>query len=231
MDDRQILVVDDEKNITRVLQAYLEREGFGVIIAHDGTEALRLARAEQPDLIILDLMLPGLSGEALCRQLRSEGSRVPVIMLTAKASLEDKLYGLGVGADDYVVKPFSPQEVVARVRANLRRADADQGLLTDILALAGGELQIDVLAHRAGWRGTALELTPTEFKLLAHMARRPGRVFNRAQLSDAAFDYAGESFERTIDAHIKNLRRKLQEAGAPTIVKTVYGVGYKVEET
>lgn len=230
MTGRHILVVDDEKNITRVLRAYLEREEFQVTAAHNGADALRLVREEQPDLVILDLMLPGLSGEAVCRQLRGEGSRVPVIMLTAKAGLDDKLYGLGLGADDYVVKPFSPQEVVARVRAVLRRAEDDRGLLADILSLAGGDLQVDTLAHRVGWRGAALDLTPTEFKLLAYMARRPGRVFTRSQLTDAAFDYAGESGERAIDAHIKNLRRKLQVAGAPAVVKTVYGVGYKVEE-
>lgn len=230
MKEQHILVVDDEKNITRVLQAYLEREGFKVTAAHDGEAALRLARAEQPDLVILDLMLPGLSGEAVCRQLRSEDSRVPVIMLTAKSGLEDKLYGLGLGADDYVVKPFSPREVVARARTILRRAAEDRGPLTDILSLVGGKLQIKTLNRRVDWCGRILELTPTEFNLLAHMARHPGRVFSRARLCDAAFDFACESYERTIDAHIKNLRRKLQQAGAPAIIKTVYGVGYKVEE-
>ncbi len=225
-----ILVVDDEKNIVRVLKAYLEREGYGVLTAYDGEEALRLARLEAPDLVILDLMLPALSGEEVCRSLRRDGSRVPVIILTAKSRLDEKLYGLAIGADDYIVKPFSPQEVVARVKSVLRRSAAGQGLPAEIFSLAGGALEIDTLAHSVSLRGQALELTPTEFKLLAFLGRHPGRVFTRGQLSETAFGYSGSGYDRTIDVHIKNLRRKLEKTGAPDLIKTVYGVGYKLED-
>jgi two-component system, OmpR family, response regulator ResD len=226
----KILVVDDEKKITGVLQAYLEREGYFVLTAHDGPEALRLTRSEKPDLILLDLMLPGLSGEEVMQQLRSEGSRVPVIMLTAKSALEEKVYGLSIGADDYVVKPFSPQEVIARVKTILRRSDTDQVPLTDILNLSGGQLEINALSHTASWEKVKLNLTPTEFSLLVHLGRHPNRVYSRAQLAEFLFGYESITEDRTIDAHIKNLRQKLQNAGAPNLIKTVYGVGYKYDE-
>lgn len=226
----KILVVDDERKITQVLKAYLERENYFVITAYDGPEALRLARAEKPDLIILDLMLPGLSGEEVCRQLRQEGSRVPAIMLTAKTALEERVYGLAIGADDYVLKPFSPQEVVARVKSLLRRSDPDRVPLTELLTLAGGTLEIDTIAHNITWEKQRLDLTPTEFNLLLHLARHPGRVFSRTQLAEAVFGYESITEDRTIDAHIKNLRQKMQKAGAPLLIKTIYGVGYKYEE-
>jgi len=230
MAEPKILVVDDERKITEVLKAYLEREKYYVLTANEGVEALRMAREEKPDLIILDLMLPGLSGEEICRRLRDEGSRIPVIMLTAKTTLEDKVYGLGIGADDYVVKPFSPQEVVARVRTILRRNDADPVPLTDILNMAGGKLVIDTLRHRITWENQLLDLTPTEFSLLVYLARRPGRVFSRAQLAEAIFGYESFTDDRTVDAHIKNLRQKMQSIGMPALIKTIYGVGYKYEE-
>ncbi|MDW7739013.1 MAG: response regulator transcription factor [Bacillota bacterium] len=230
MAEPKILVVDDERKITEVLKAYLEREKYYVLTANEGVEALRMAREEKPDLIILDLMLPGLSGEEICRRLRDEGSRIPVIMLTAKTTLEDKVYGLGIGADDYVVKPFSPQEVVARVRTILRRNDADPVPLTDILNMAGGKLVIDTLRHRISWENQLLDLTPTEFSLLVYLARRPGRVFSRAQLAEAIFGYESFTDDRTVDAHIKNLRQKMQSIGMPALIKTIYGVGYKYEE-
>ncbi|HSW35235.1 MAG TPA: response regulator transcription factor [Candidatus Limnocylindrales bacterium] len=223
-------MVDDEQKIAHVLQAYLEREGYAVVTAGDGLEALRLMHATEPDLIILDLMLPGLSGEEVCRRIRQAGSRVPVIMLTAKTTLEDKIYGLGLGADDYVVKPFSPQEVVARVKTILRRKDPDGALLTDFLILAGGDLVIDTMAHSITWREANLDLTPTEFNLLVHLARRPARVFSRAQLADSLFGYDSLTEDRAIDAHIKNLRQKMHIAGMPALIKTVYGVGYKYDE-
>ncbi len=226
----KILVVDDEKKITRVLQAYLEREKYAVIVAHDGTVALRLARSEKPDLIILDLMLPGLSGEEVIQQLRRDGSRVPVIMLTAKSALEEKIYGLAIGADDYVVKPFSPQEVVARVKTILRRSDTDGIPLTEILNLAGGSLEVNTLLHLVAWNNKPLDLTPTEFNLFLHLARHPKRVYTRAQLAEVLFGYDSITEDRTVDAHIKNLRQKLQQAGAPLLIKTVYGVGYKYDE-
>jgi len=226
----KILVVDDERSITEVLKSYLEREAYFVITAYDGPEALRLAREEKPDLIILDLMLPGLSGEEVLHQLRQDASRVAVIMLTAKAALEEKVYGLSLGADDYVVKPFSPQEVVARVKSMLRRNDPDHVPLTDLLHLAAGKLKIDTMAHRITWQKRHLDLTPTEFNLLLHMARHPGRVYTRAQLAEMIFGYDSIAEDRAIDAHIKNLRQKMQNAGAPLLIKTIYGVGYKYEE-
>lgn len=230
MTGEKILVVDDERKITEVLKAYLERESYNVITAHDGEEALNLTSTEKPSLIILDLMLPRLSGEEVLQRLRREKSRVPVIMLTAKTALEDKVYGLSMGADDYVVKPFSPQEVVARVKTILRRSDPDQGPLTDLLSLAGGALEIDTLAHTITWQQKHIDLTPTEFNLLLHMARHPGRVFTRAQLAEAILGYDSIAEDRTIDAHIKNLRHKMQKKGAQNLVKTIYGVGYKYEE-
>lgn len=230
MSAAKILIVDDEKKITGILKAYMEREGYLAVTAHDGPEAIRLARLEKPDLILLDLMLPGISGEEVMQQLRSEGSRVPVIMLTAKSALEEKVYGLSIGADDYVVKPFSPQEVVARVKTILRRSDTDQVPLTDVVKLAEGKLVINELSHTASWNKNRLNLTPTEFKMLMHLARHPARVYSRAQLAESLFGYESITEDRTIDAHVKNLRQKLQNAGAPNLVKTVYGVGYKYDE-
>lgn len=226
----RILAVDDEINITEILKAYLEREGYEVITCHTGQEALSLVQNENPDLIILDLMLPGLSGEEVLKQLRRDGSRVPVIMLTAKTALEDKLYGLSIGADDYIVKPFSSQEVVARVKTILRRSEPGQGPLTDLLTLAGGKLEINTMAHTVTWQQNHIDLTPTEFNLLLYLARHPGNVYTRIQLSEALFGYDSFTEERTIDAHIKNLRQKIQEKGAPNLIKTIYGVGYKYEE-
>ncbi len=226
----KILAVDDERNITTILKAYLEREGYEVITAHTGQEALQLAQNEAPDLIILDLMLPGLSGEEVMKQLRRDGSGVPVIMLTAKTNLEDKLYGLSIGADDYIVKPFSSQEVVARVKTILRRSEPEKVPLTDLLTLAGGRLEIDMMAHTVTWQKQHIDLTPTEFNLLLHLARHPGRVYTRNHLAEALFGYNSFTEERTIDAHIKNLRNKIQVKGAPNLIKTIYGVGYKYEE-
>ncbi len=230
MDKQKILVVDDEKKIAAVLKAYLEQDGFAVITAADGLEALEMARREDPDLIILDLMLPGLSGEEVCHRLRQEGSRIPVIMLTAKTAIEDRVHGLGIGADDYVLKPFSPQEVLARVKTILRRSEPEPGLLTDILELLEGRLQIDLPAHSLTWDQRNIGLTPTEFNLLVYLARRPGRVFSRAQMSEALFGYDSFSEDRAVDAHVKNLRQKLQAAGVDPVLKTVYGVGYKYDE-
>ena len=230
MGKEKILVVDDEKKIAAVLKAYLEQDGFAVITATDGLEALKLARREEPDLIILDLMLSGLSGEEVCHRLRQEGSRVPVIMLTAKTAIEDRIHGLGIGADDYVLKPFSPQEVLARVKTILRRSEPEPGLLTNILELLEGRLRFDLLSHSLTWDEQNIALTPTEFNLLAYLARRPGRVFSRAQLTEALFGYDSFSDDRTVDAHVKNLRQKLQAAGVEPVLKTVYGVGYKYDE-
>jgi two-component system, OmpR family, response regulator ResD len=222
-----ILLVDDEAKIILVLKAYLEEAGYRVLTARDGREALTKAEAQKPDLILLDLMLPVYSGEEVCRRLRKD-SRVPIIMLTAKAEAGDRVEGLGLGADDYIVKPFSPQEVLARIKAVLRRSRNDGARLADILTFSDGDLVVDTLRHEVWHQGEQLHLTPTEFKILSAMARSPGRVFSREQLTDIVHGYAYDGFERTIDAHIKNLRQKLEGSGrqAPYI-QTVYGAGYR----
>jgi len=222
-----ILLVDDEVKIILVLKAYLEKAGYRVITARDGREALGKAASESPDLILLDLMLPVLSGEEVCQRLRKD-SRVPIIMLTAKVDAGDRVEGLGLGADDYIVKPFSPQEVLARIKAVLRRSRNDGGRLADILTFSGGVLVVDTLRHEVWHRGGKLRLTPTEFKILSAMARAPGRVFSREQLTEIVHGYDYEGFERTIDAHIKNLRQKLEGGGQDvSYIQTVYGTGYR----
>jgi len=221
-----ILVVDDEPKITQLVRDYLERAGFAVVTAGDGREALMRARTEQPDLVVLDLGLPRLDGLDVTRQLRRDAD-VPIIMLTARDDETDKLVGLELGADDYVTKPFSPRELVARVRAVLRRRDR---VGTDDV-LRAGDLVLDVPRMRLEVAGRAIELTATEFQLLAAMARQPGRVFTRAQLLDAIHGVAFESYERAIDAHVKNLRRKIEpEPHDPRHLLTVYGVGYRLAD-
>lgn len=229
MNSKTILVVDDEIKILQVLKAYLRQEGYSVITARDGKEALLKAASSQPDLILLDLMLPGISGEEVCRRLR-KNSNVPIIMLTAKAEAEDRVEGLGIGADDYMVKPFSPQEVLARIKAVLRRVHDDGSKLADILTFSKGHLVVDNLRREVRYQGAKVHLTPTEFKILSIMSRSPGRVFSREQLTEMVHGYNYEGFERTIDAHIKNLRQKL-EAGskAPQYIHTIYGMGYRFE--
>ncbi len=221
---RTILVVDDELKITRLLRDYLEQAGFRVLTAADGRAALRTARAERPDLIVLDLGLPGLDGLDVTRTLR-KSSDVPIIMLTARAEEADRIVGLELGADDYLVKPFSPKELVARVRAVLRRVDAS--VEAPDVVRAGG-LEIDTTKRTVTLDDSGIDLTPTEFELLLHLARSPGRVYTRSQLLDALHGVAFESYERAIDAHIKNLRRKLEpDPSHPRYLLTVYGVGYK----
>lgn len=221
---KTILVVDDELKITRLLRDYLQQAGFRVVTATDGMAALAVARSERPDMIVLDLGLPGLDGLDVTRTLRKT-SDVPIIMLTARAEESDRIVGLELGADDYLVKPFSPKELVARVRAVLRRVDA----AVEAPALVkAGELEIDTAKRLVALAGRAVDLTPTEFELLLHFARSPGRVYTRAQLLDALHGVAFESYERAIDAHVKNLRRKLEpDPGNPRYLLTVYGVGYK----
>jgi two-component system alkaline phosphatase synthesis response regulator PhoP len=220
-----ILVVEDEVKIARLVRDYLENAGYRVLVAHRGDEGLALARTERPDLIVLDLMLPGLDGLEVCRSLRRD-SPVPIIMLTARSEEADKLVGLELGADDYVTKPFSPRELVARVRAVLRRA---RGAEVEAEVLRHDDLQLDVARHEVTAGGHPVELTPTEFALLAAMLRQPGRVFSRLQLLDLAQGEAYEGYERTIDAHVKNLRQKLEpDPRNPTYIQTVYGVGYKL---
>ena len=222
-----ILVVDDDRKIVELVTLYLQKEGFRVVQAFDGNTALDLARAEHPALAILDLMLPGVNGLVICKTLQVE-AQTPVIMLTARSTEEDRMRGLDIGADDYVVKPFSPRELVSRVRAVLRRvrrvAEASTGG-----TLTFGPLWIDTGRHEATVAGRAIELTPTEFRLLLAFARAPGHVFSRQQLLDRAFDEAFEGFERNIDVHIMNLRRKLALPTDGPAIKTVYGVGYRFE--
>jgi DNA-binding response OmpR family regulator len=222
-----ILVVDDEPEIVRVVRDYLEHSGFTVEVAADGPAALRAARTRRPDLVVLDLGLPGLDGLDVARALRREG-QLPIIMLTARADESDKLVGLELGADDYLTKPFSPKELVARVRAVLRRAEASASPASVIRA---GDLHIDVGRMKVTVAGRDVELTPTEFQLLTAMARQPGRVFTRSQLLDAVRGVAFESYERAIDTHIKNLRRKLEpDPRTPRYLSTVFGVGYRFAE-
>jgi two-component system, OmpR family, alkaline phosphatase synthesis response regulator PhoP len=221
-----ILVVDDEPKITRLVRDYLESAGFTVVTAADGREALMRARTERPDLVVLDLGLPQLDGLDVTRRLRRDGD-LPIIMLTARDDETDKLIGLELGADDYVTKPFSPRELVARVRAVLRRHDRDG---TDGV-LRAGALTLDVPRMRLEVDGLSVELTATEFSLLAAMARQPGRVFTRSQLLDAIHGVTFESYERAIDAHVKNIRRKIElDPHDPRHLLTVYGVGYRLAD-
>jgi two-component system alkaline phosphatase synthesis response regulator PhoP len=221
-----ILVVDDEPRITRLVRDYLESAGFAVTSAADGPEALMRARTERPALVILDLGLPRLDGLDVTRRLRQDGD-VPIIMLTARDDETDKLIGLELGADDYVTKPFSPRELVARVRAVLRRRERSE----TAERLTAGSLMLDVPRMRLEVEGRAIELTATEFALLAAMARQPGRVFTRSQLLDAIHGVAFESYERAIDAHVRNIRRKIEaDPHQPQHVLTVYGVGYRLAD-
>ena len=220
-----VLVVDDAPDIVRLVREYLERAGFAVLSATNGIDALQVARRERPDLIVLDLGLPGLDGLDVARDLRRESS-VPLVMLTARGDESDKLVGLELGADDYVTKPFSAKELVARVRAVLRRAQAAAAPAEQVSV---GGLHIDVPRMAVTVDGRAADLTATEFSILLTMARQPGRVFTRAQLLDAVHGEAFESYERAIDAHVKNIRRKVEaDPRTPRVVETVFGVGYRV---
>ncbi len=226
MSGKRILVVDDDEKTVELVKLYLNRDGYKVVTAFNGTDALRLARETHPDLIVLDLMLPGINGLDICRTLRAE-SDVPIIMLTALSTDDDRLTGLDLGADDYVTKPFSPRELAARVRAVLRRMPGERG--PD--SIAYGNLNIDFLRHEAFLDGNPLNLTPVEFKILGVMAREPGRVFSRAQIIENALGIDFDGFDRTIDVHILKLRRKLEpDPRRPQYIKTVYGAGYKLLE-
>ncbi len=223
---KTILVVDDEVKILKLVRDYLERAGYSVQVAADGKAALSQARVEKPDLIVLDLGLPQMDGLDVTRELRRI-SNIPIIMLTARSEESDKLIGLELGADDYITKPFSPKELVARVRAALRRVETYSQNSAEVVRVA--DLTLDVPRMRVLARDREIEeLTPTEFTLIVTMARSPGRVFSRAQLLDALHGVAFESYERAIDAHIKNIRHKLEISQAePRYILTVYGMGYK----
>jgi len=221
---KRILIVDDEEMIVRTVKAYLDREGFKTYTAFDGDAALQAFDEKGPDLIVLDLMLPKKSGIEVTRAIRTKSS-VPIIMLTAKAAEADRVVGLELGADDYVVKPFSPRELVARIRAVLRRYEGDRG---EVERIAVGDIEIDLKTRELKVAGRDVELTPTEFDLLAYLARHPGQVFTRLQLLREVQGYTYDSFARTIDTHVKNLRRKIEEDPKnPRHILTVHGVGYR----
>ena len=222
-----VLVVDDEQKIVRQARDYLEQGGFRVVAAGDGKTALAVARDERPDLIVLDLNLPQMDGLDVCRALRRE-SDVPIIMLTARVEEADRLVGLELGADDYISKPFSPRELVARVRAVLRRV---KGGIHQPGLIRAGDLEIDLLGYRVTRASEEVPLTRSEFNLLAVLAQHPGQVFTRAQLLDRLHGVAYDGYDRSIDAHVKNLRRKLEpDPGEPRYVETVYGVGYRFSD-
>jgi DNA-binding response OmpR family regulator len=223
-DCRRILVVDDDRKTVASIKLYLEHAGYQVSVAHDGRQAVAEARSKPPDLLLLDLMLPEIGGVDVCRIMRAE-SAVPIIMLTSRATEEDKLRGLDLGADDYVTKPFSPRELVARVRAVLRRTTRDDH--SSIVEIS--DLIVDANRHEVRMRGQTVPITPTEFKLLETLAKAPGRTFTRQELVQRAFGWDYDGLDRTVDAHIMNLRKKLDGGGKqPSMIATVFGVGYKL---
>ena len=227
----RVLIVDDDKQIVRVVRAYLEREGFDVQYAYDGETALHIIRRERPDLVVLDLLLPGRDGWEITRIMRGDEAlaSIPIIMLTARVEDTDKIVGLELGADDYITKPFNPREVVARVRAVLRRAGGVYAQRPSILQVR--DLVLDLDRYEVTRQGQRLDLTPTEFALLRAFMENPGHAFTRMELIEKALGYAYEGMDRTIDSHIKNLRRKIEpDPKHPTYIETVYGVGYRLRE-
>ncbi len=223
---KTVLVIDDEPKIAELCRDYLAAAGYAVLTAGDGPQGLALARRDRPDLVVLDLMLPGMDGLDVCRELRRDGN-VPIIMLTARVEETDKLIGLELGADDYLTKPFSPRELVARVRTVLRRAAG--GAAGEVIR--AGTLTLDRARYKVSLPDREVTLTPTEFEILAALAGQPGRVFSRAQLLTVARGVAFESYERAIDSHIRNLRRKIEPPeDEPQFILTVHGVGYKFAE-
>jgi len=224
---KTILVVEDDRKIAKVVKVYLEGEGFRVFTAEKGKEALDIAVKEPLSLVILDLMLPDMSGEEICQELKEIGD-LPVIMLTAKSSEEERVAGFGLGADDYVVKPFSPRELMARVKAVMKRSQKQDISDKGPISFNKGKLSIDSRSYEVRNKDLLLTLTPTEFKILSVLAGSPGRVFTRGELVDGALGYQFEGYERSIDAHIKNIRQKIEDdPRSPLFISTVYGVGYK----
>ena len=224
----RILIVDDDKQIVRLLRSYIEQSGYETLTAYDGNEALHMIRAHHPDLVVLDLMLPGLDGWEITRIIRSDAQlrEMPIIMLTARVEDTDRIVGLELGADDYISKPFNPREVVARIRAVLRRV---QGKTELPRVLTVGDLRMEVEQHVFTFRGEVIDLTPTEFSLLQLFMQSPGRAFTRPELIEKSLGYTYEGMERTVDSHIKNLRKKIPvEPGQPGYIETVYGVGYRL---
>ena len=223
---KKIFVVDDEPQILKVLKAFLENAGYQVIISMDGRTALSIFREEKPDFVILDLNLPGMDGLEVCRAIRKD-STVPILMLTARSEEADKLIGLELGADDYIVKPFSPREIVARIRTIFRRTNVDP-IKSEIVHV--GNLNIDLEKHTVRLADRYIDLTPTEFEILLTLARQPQRVFSRMQIMENAQGVVFEGYDRTIDAHIKNIRIKMEpDPRKPIYIQTVFGMGYKLE--
>ncbi|MEK7327256.1 MAG: response regulator transcription factor [Chloroflexota bacterium] len=226
----RVLVVDDDKQIVRLLQSYLEKAGFAVLTAHDGETALHTIRRERPDLILLDLMLPGRDGWEITRRLRADEhlAATPIVMLTARVEDTDKILGLELGADDYVTKPFNPAEVVARARAVLRRAS---GPPRPARVLESRGLRLDLDRHEVSLDGHAVETTPTEFALLRALMENPNHAFTRDELIEKALGYSYEGLDRTVDSHIKNLRKKIEgDPSQPEYIETVFGVGYRMRD-
>lgn len=227
--NQRILVVDDDKEIVRLVRAYLEQAGFQVMVAYDGETALHMVRRERPGLVVLDLMLPDRDGWDVTRIMRREASleAIPIIMLTARVEDTDKIIGLELGADDYVTKPFNPREVVARVRSVLRRVNGTQSDRDQVLQI--DRLRMDLYRREVMMDGKAVDLTPTEFELLRAMMQNPGYAFTRAELIEQSLGYGYESLERSLDSHIKNLRKKVEpDPKQPLYIQTVYGVGYRL---
>jgi DNA-binding response OmpR family regulator len=228
--NNRILVIDDEPSVREVVRAYLERDGFHVFTAENGHEGLLLSERQQPALIVLDLMLPDFSGEELCDEIRSR-SDLPIVMLTAKSSEEERINGLQAGADDYLVKPFSPRELVARVHAVLRRTKGRDAPLVHVLRFDDGRLEIDTVQHQVRCDGEPVDLTPNEYKLLTTLARYPGRVYSRDELINRVQGCEFEGYERTIDVHVRNLRKKIElDPARPRYVETVKGAGYRLAQ-
>ena len=226
--NKKIVVIDDEPSVQEVVRGYLEKDGYFVYVAGNGRDGLALAERTKPGLIVLDLMLPDVSGEAICREIRSR-SDVPILMLTAKAAEDERIDGLALGADDYLTKPFSPRELVARVRAVLRRTQGTEAPLVAVLSFDEGALEIDTVQHEVRRDGASVDLTPNEYRLLVTLARYPGRVYSRFELINHVQGYEFEGYERTIDAHVKNLRKKIEpDPRKPRFVETVFGVGYRL---
>ena len=226
--NKKVVVIDDEPSVQDVVRGYLERDGYLVYVAGNGAEGLALAERMRPGLIVLDLMLPDISGEEICREIRRR-SDVPILMLTAKSAEEERVAGLTLGADDYLSKPFSPRELVARVRAILRRSSGAETPLVERMSFDDDRLVVDTVEHEVLVGGEAVDLTPNEYKLLVALARYPGRVYSRFELINHVQGYDFEGYERTIDVHVKNLRRKIEpDPRHPRYVETVFGAGYRL---
>jgi two-component system OmpR family response regulator len=226
--NKKIVVIDDDPSVQEVVRAYLEKDGYQVFVAGTAGDGLSLTARIKPGLVVLDLMLPDRSGEEVCREIR-ERADTPILMLTAKASEDERVTGLAIGADDYLTKPFSPRELVARVRAILRRTHGGDQPLVEVISLDEGALEIDTVQHEVRKAGEPVELTPNEYKLLQTLARYPGRAYSRFELINHVQGYEYEGYERTIDAHVKNLRKKIEDdPKQPRYVETVFGVGYRL---